>query len=132
MGPTFSGTFFSQKYGKNSAASKQRYGFWEIEKKSFYRVKSISIYSQFFTHFNTVKAVFVNFKKKHHFFWVSALFFPYFWLKCIPEKVGPISVPLILHFSKNETELRKRFFGFTHTFIRKLKKFCTEYTIYKV
>ena len=24
MGPTFSGTFFSQKYGKNSAASKQK------------------------------------------------------------------------------------------------------------
>ena len=46
---TLFGTFFRQKYGKNSAASKQKQAFWEIDKRSFYRVKSISIYSQFFT-----------------------------------------------------------------------------------
>ena len=49
VGPTFSGTFFGQKYGKNSAASKQKWGFWEIDEKSFYRVKTISINSQFFS-----------------------------------------------------------------------------------
>ena len=39
MGPTFFGTFSSQNYGKNSAASKQKQVFWEIDKNRFYGVK---------------------------------------------------------------------------------------------
>ena len=56
----------------------------------------------------------MSISKKAYFCFDAVLFFPCFWRKNVPKKVGPTSVPLFLHFSKNETELRKRFFGFAH------------------
>ena len=47
-----------------------------------------------------VKTVFVDLKKKHYFYWVAALFFPYFWQKNVPKKVGLKKLPLFLNFEK--------------------------------
>ena len=70
----------------------------------------------------TRENLFLSISQKAYFCFDVALFFPYFWPKNVPEKVGPMSVPLFLHFSKNETELRIRFFGFAH--IQILVKLC--------
>ena len=91
VGPTFFDTFYCQKHGKISSESKQEYSFWEIDKKRFYHIKNIFMYSQFFTKsvdlLTRYKNTFCQFPKKKILFFHVAIFFLCFWQKMYQKKL---------------------------------------------
>ena len=116
MGPTFSGTFLVRNSGKivphqikNRLFGKSTKGIFTVLKYHIF-VKNWEYIDILLTRWK----IFLSISQKLYFCFDGALFFPNFWPKNVPEKVGTTSVPLFLHFSKNETELRIRFFGFAH------------------